>query len=184
MRSTGPLPTFVTAGSVDRTSGKSTTRRGGMSRAGSMAPARQLPVPLKATRVASGAGRRLDLVSVEPGDGGGTVEATGLAGTAGGAAAADASLGAGLRRAAPLNSTMTAFARLRTDGVAGLARCSRTRAMPAPSSPVARLDRHAGDRSGRRAGPHARLARRCAGRRAASAGRAAPRRRPPARSSR
>ena len=87
MRSTGPLPTFVTAGSVDRSSGKSTTRRGGMSRAGSMAPTRQLPVPLNAMRVPPAPVVVSTIVSIEPGDGGGTVDGDGPAATADGAAA-------------------------------------------------------------------------------------------------
>ncbi|MCK7469886.1 MAG: hypothetical protein MZU95_03075, partial [Desulfomicrobium escambiense] len=81
MRSTGPWPTGVTAGSVDRSSGKSTTRRGGMSRAGSMAPGRQLPVPLKATRVTPGPVVVSTVVRVEPGEGGGTAAAGARAAT-------------------------------------------------------------------------------------------------------
>ena len=106
-----------------------------MSRAGSMAAARQLPVPLNAMRVPPATVVVSTIVSSEPGDGGGTVAETGLAATAGGTAAG--TLCSCLSwAAAPPNSTMTAFARLRTDGVAGLARFSRTRAIPAPSSLV------------------------------------------------
>ena len=54
-----------------------------MSRAGSMAPARQLPVPLKATRVPPGPVVVSTFVSADPGDGGATAAAEGLAATVG-----------------------------------------------------------------------------------------------------
>ena len=69
MRSTGPLPTEVTGGRVERNPGKSTTSRGGMSRAGSIVPTWNVPVHPNATRVDPSTVVVSTLVRAEPGDG-------------------------------------------------------------------------------------------------------------------
>ncbi len=101
-----------------------------MSLAGSTAPARHVPGPLKVTFVPPGTATVSTFVNAAPCEGltdspAGSIAAAGTARWPPGAAPE-----------AP-NSTMTAFSRLRTTGVSGLASSIRTRAISVPSSPVA-----------------------------------------------